>query len=142
MSLFEPEELVGKYWHRLAGSSRSYRGHPEAAVSLDGLQRRLGLLFRACGGDGAIRIAAGAATNSGHRLSFRQALGLGTEMLERPALDSTTMRLPATFDLFPDAGHNKALYEWLAAWFAPADGDAAAPAAGPPANGKQPVGAK
>src|SRR5205085_7132049 len=30
----------------------------------------------------------------------------------------------------------------LAAWFAPADADAATPAAGPPANGKQPVRAK
>jgi len=118
MSLFEPEELVGKYWHRLAGSSRSYRSYPEAAASLTRMQTRLGLLFRACGGAGAIRVVATAATSSGHRLSFRQALGLGTETLERPALDSSTLRLPATIDLFPDPSDNEALYEWLAAWFA------------------------
>jgi len=118
MSLFEPEEVIGKYWHRLIGSSRSYPGHPEAAVSLEGMRTRLGLLFRACGGAGATRIVAGAATSSGHRLSFKQALGLGTETLERPALDSSTLRLPATIDLYPDANDNEALYEWLAAWFA------------------------
>src|SRR6185369_11584520 len=118
MSLFEPEELVGKYWHRLAGSSRSYRSHPEAAASLTRMRTRLGLLFRACGGAGAVRIVATAATGSGHRLNFRQALGLGTETLERPALDSSTLRLPATIDLFPDPSDNEALYEWLAAWFA------------------------
>lgn len=118
MSLFEPEELVGKYWHRLAGSTRSYRSYPEAAASLEGMRTRLGLLFRACGGGGAIRVVAAAPTNSGHRLNFMQALGLGTEMLERPALDASTLRLPATIDLFPDPSDNELVYEWLAAWFA------------------------
>jgi nitric oxide reductase NorD protein len=118
ISLFEPEEMIGKYWHRLVGSSRSYPSHPDAAVSLERMRTRLGLLFRACGGDGAIRIVAGAATNSGHRLSFRQALGLGTETLARPTLDSSSLRLPTEIDLFPDARDNEALYEWLAAWFA------------------------
>jgi nitric oxide reductase NorD protein len=118
MSLFEPEEMIGKYWHRLVGSSRSYRSHPEAAVSLDSMRVRLGLLFRACGGNGAIRIVATAATNSRHRLNFKQAIGLGSETLERPALDESSLRLPATIDVFPDARDNEALYEWLAAWFA------------------------
>lgn len=118
MSLFEPEEMIGKYWHRLVGSSRSYRNHPEAAASLDSMRVRLGLLFRACGGGGAIRIVATAATNSRHRLNLKQALGLGSETLERPALDENSLRLPATIDVFPDARDNEALYEWLAAWFA------------------------
>ena len=118
MSLFEPEEMIGKYWHRVVGSSGSYRRHPEAAVSLDRMRIRLGLLFRACGGDGAIRIVAGAAINSRHRLNFKQALGLGTETLERPILDVSSLRLPAKIDVFPDARDNEALYEWLAAWFA------------------------
>jgi nitric oxide reductase NorD protein len=118
MSLFEPEEMIGAYWHRLIGSSHSYRSHPEAAVSLDSMRIRLGLLFRACGGDGAIRVVASAATNSRHRLNFRQALGLGTETLERPVLDESSLRLPAAIDVFPDVRDNEALYEWLAAWFA------------------------
>lgn len=118
MSLFEPEETVGRYWHRLIGSTRSYRSHPDAAVTLDAMRIRIGMLFRACGGDGAIRIVASAATHSGHRLSLKQAVGLGSELLERPTLDTSTLRLPAQIDLFPDAQDNAALYEWLAAWFA------------------------
>ena len=118
MSLFEPEETIGRYWHRLIGSSRSYRSYPDAAVTLESMRTRIGLLFRAFGGDGAIRIVAGAATHSGHRLSLKQAIGLGAETLERPTLDTSTLRLPAQIDLFPDAQDNEALYEWLAAWFA------------------------
>lgn len=118
MSLFEPEETIGRYWHRLIGSSRSYRGYPDATVTLESMRTRIGLLFRAFGGDGAIRIVAGAATHSQHRLSLKQAVGLGTEALERPTLDTSTLRLPARIDLFPDRRDNEALYEWLAAWFA------------------------
>lgn len=118
MSLFEPEETIGRYWHRLVGSSQSYRSYPEAAVTLDAMRTRIGLLFRACGGDGSIRIVAGAATHSEHRLNLKQALGVGTETLERPTLDTSTLRLPARIDLFPDRQDNEALYEWLAAWFA------------------------
>src|SRR5215468_3964380 len=118
MSVFEPEEMIGHYWHRLVGSSGSYRRHPEAAVLLERMRMRVVLLFRACGGDAAIRIVACAATSSGHRLNFRQAVGLATEMLERPALDSDSLRLPAAIDVFPDVRDNEATYEWLAAWFA------------------------
>jgi nitric oxide reductase NorD protein len=118
MPLFEPEEAFGQYWHRLVGSSRSYRGYPDAAVGLDQLRTRLGLLFRASGGDGAIRIVGSAATASGHRLNLKQALGLGTEMIERPTLDASALRLPGSVDLFSDVKDNEALYEWLAIWFA------------------------
>ncbi len=128
MPLFEPEEAFGQYWHRLVGSSRSYPGHPDAAVALDPLRTRLGLLFRASSGDGAIRIVGSAATASTHRLNLKQALGLGTETLERPSLDTSALRLPGSIDLFADARDNEALYEWLAVWFAHAvppihDGD-------------------
>lgn len=128
MPLFEPEEAFGQYWHRLVGSSRSYRGHADAAVTLDPIRVRLGLLFRAGGGDGAIRIVGSAATASGHRLNLKQALGLGTEMIERPTLDASALRLPGSVDLFAQSKDNEALYEWLAIWFAHAappqqDGD-------------------
>jgi nitric oxide reductase NorD protein len=118
MPLFEPEEAFGQYWHRLVGSSRSYRGHADAAVTLDPIRVRLGLLFRAGGGDGAIRIVGSAATASGHRLNLKQALGLGTEMIERPTLDASALRLPGSVDLFSVSKDNEALYEWLAIWFA------------------------
>jgi nitric oxide reductase NorD protein len=118
MSLFEPEEFVGQYWHRLVGSVRTYRSHPDAAVSLEAMGKRVGILFRAFGGSGAVRIVPAAASHSGHRLNFLQSIGLGTETLERSILDSSTLRLPARIDVFPDSADNEALYEWQAAWFA------------------------
>jgi nitric oxide reductase NorD protein len=115
---FEPEETVGAYWHRLVGGVSTYRRHPDAAVPLDGVRQRLGVMFRALGGSGAVRIVAGFGTESGHRLSLKQKVGLGREAMERPILDASSLRLPSRIDLFPDAADNAALYEWLAAWFA------------------------
>ena len=117
MPLFEPEETVGKYWHRLVGSARTYPRHPDAAVALDSVRGRLGVLFRGLGGSGAIRIVAAAPIESGHRLNLRHRLGIGREKIERAVLDASTLRLPAVIDVFPDRDDNEALYEWLAAWF-------------------------
>ena len=49
MALFEPEETVGKYWHRLIGRASTYPRHPEAAVPLDSMRTRIGVMFRALG---------------------------------------------------------------------------------------------
>ncbi|MBA5775686.1 VWA domain-containing protein [Stappia sp. F7233] len=129
MSIFEPEEFVGEHWHRLIGGVTTYRRHPEASVSLASMRHRLGVLYRALGGDGAIRIAESAPVASRHRLRLVQKVGLGTEKMELPILDEATLRLPGVIDIFPSRTDNEALYEWLAAWFAhaaaplPASGD-------------------
>ncbi len=118
MSILEPEEFVGEHWHRLVGGVSTYRRHPRAAVSLAAMRTRLGVLYRALGGDGAIRIAESAPVASRHRLSLIERIGLGTEKMSLPILDAATLRLPGTIDVFPDRADNEALYEWLAAWFA------------------------
>lgn len=118
MALFEPEETAGKFWHRLIGTSSTYRRHPDAIVALGPLQRRLGVLFRALGGNGAIQIVAGAAEESGHRLNLKQRIGLGRERLGSAVMDDSTLKLPAAIDVFPSRADNEALYEWLIAWFA------------------------
>lgn len=93
MSLFEPEESVGKLWHRLVGGASTYRRHPNAAVQLDAVRGRIGVMFRALGGDGAIRIASGAPLESGHRLNLKQRVGLGREKLDRAVLDDSTLQV-------------------------------------------------
>lgn len=118
MSLFEPEEFVGSHWHRLVGSLTTLPHHPEAAVTLAGLRGRLGVLFRAMGGNGALRLVESAPTVSAHRLSPLRRMGLGAEKMSLAILDSATLRLPAVIDSFPDRSDNVALYEWLVAWFA------------------------
>jgi nitric oxide reductase NorD protein len=117
-SFWEPEEFVGGLWHRLVGNTASYRHHPEAAVRLDDMRVRLGVLFRALGGPGAVRLAAGTAETSHHRLGLRQRLGLDAEKLPRPRYDGVTLQLPDSIDLFEDRSLNAGLYEWLAAFFA------------------------
>ena len=120
-SFWEPEEFVGGIWHRLVGDTSSYPRHPQAAVRLKEVRIRLGVLFRALGGPGAVRLAGGAAEASGHRLGLIQRLGLGTEKLERARYDGVTLQLPVRIDLFPDRADNAALYEWLAAFFVHAE---------------------
>lgn len=121
MALFEPEESVGKVWHRLVGRARTYPRHPEAAVELDAVRGRLGVIFRGLGGSGAIRIVPAAPIESGHRLRFRQRIGLGREKIDRAVLDAATLRLPVRIDVFAERADNEALYEWLVAWFAHAE---------------------
>jgi nitric oxide reductase NorD protein len=116
-SFWEPEEFVGGIWHRLVGNASSYPRHPHAAVRLDEMRIRLGVLFRALGGSGAVRLAGSAAESSGHRLGFMQRLGLGTEKLECARYDGITLQLPDRIDVFPDREDNAALYEWLTAFF-------------------------
>jgi nitric oxide reductase NorD protein len=120
--IWEPEEAIGRFWHRLVGAAASYPRYPEAAVAFRDVRGRLGVYYRALGGPGGVRLAAGAPTASRHRLSLRQRLGLGSEeSLERARFDGDTLSLPERLDCFPDAALNRALYFWLAAWFVHAE---------------------
>lgn len=132
LSLFEPEETIGRHWHRLIGGRSSYPRHPEAAVALEAIRPRLGVFFRGLGGDRGVRLTAAGKASSGHRLALLERIGLGTEKLERPALDGDVLQLPAVLDVFPDAALNERLYEWLAAYFAHAE-----PSGVPPADPMQ-----
>ena len=128
LELFEPEEFIGRHWHRLVGGRSSLPRHPDAAVTLESIRPRLGVFFRGLGGDRGVRLAAAARASSGHRLSVLERIGLGTERLERPALDGDVLQLPAALDVFPDAALNERLYEWLAAYFAHAEAAGEPPA--------------
>ncbi|PWC39381.1 VWA domain-containing protein [Azospirillum sp. TSO35-2] len=121
LEFFEPEETVGRLWHRLIGGRSSYPHHPDAAVTLEAMRPRLSVFFRALGGDRGVRLTAGTATESGHRLPLLDRIGLGTERVERAALDGDVLQLPAAVDLFPDPALNERLFEWLAAYFAHAE---------------------
>ncbi|HEX2944166.1 MAG TPA: protein norD, partial [Rhodopila sp.] len=118
LEFLEPEELVGRHWHRLVASGGSWPRFPEAAVSLEQVQGSLSVFFRGLGGAAGIRIAATGVERSAHRLSFRLRLGLGEESLPRPRLDGVTLLLPERLDVLPETAQNRALYLWLAAFFA------------------------
>jgi nitric oxide reductase NorD protein len=118
LDFLEVEETVGKAWHRLVGRTATYPDHPGHAVTLDEVRGPLAVLFRGLGGEAGVQVSGTVARKSGHRLGWRQTVGLGAERLEQPGRDGATLFLPERIALFPDAALNRALYRWLAAWFA------------------------
>ena len=49
-----------------------------------------------------MQIAGTEARKSGHRLGWRQRIGLGDERLEQPGRDAATLFLPDRIAIFPD----------------------------------------
>lgn len=120
LDFLELEETVGRAWHRLVGATASYPVHAEHAVALADIQGQIAVMFRALGGEAGVQIAPAKARKSGHRLGWRQRIGLGDECLDQPGRDGGTVFLPERIALFPDSDLNATLYRWLAAWFATA----------------------
>ena len=118
LDFLELEETVGRAWHRLIGHVQTWPRHPEHAVHLPAVQPMLAVCFRGFGGEGTVQIATVRGKTSGHRLGWRQRMGLGEEKLTQPARDGSSLMLPATIDLFPDRGLNRDLYVWLSAYMA------------------------
>jgi nitric oxide reductase NorD protein len=118
LDFLELEETVGRAWHRLVGQAASYPTYPDHAATLSECRGELGVMFRALGGEVAVQLVGSSAKVSGHRLGWRQRIGLGEERLQQPGRDAATLFLPERVALFADARLNRALYRWLAAWFA------------------------
>lgn len=110
----EPEEGIGRLWHRWAGGIRSYPDHPGAAVTLREIAPTLAVLFRLAGADPASEVAAISARDSHHRLGLRQRLGTERETLELAQRRESGLLLPARIGLFASAAENRDLYLWLA----------------------------
>jgi nitric oxide reductase NorD protein len=118
LDFLELEETVGRAWHRLVGATASHPVHPEHAVSLAEVQGQIAVMFRAFGGEAGVAFAGANTRKSGHRLGWRQRIGLGDEYLDHPGRDAATVFLPDRIAVFADRDLNAALYRWLAAWFA------------------------
>jgi len=118
LDFLELEETVGRAWHRLVGGTASYPVHAEHAVSLTEVRNRIAIMFRALGGETGVQVASASARRTGHRLGWRQRIGLGDERIEQPGRDAATIFLPDSIAIFADRELNASLYKWLAAWFA------------------------
>jgi nitric oxide reductase NorD protein len=120
LDFLELEETVGRAWHRLVGATASYPVHADEAATLAQVQGQIAVMFRALGGEAGVQIAGARSRKSGHRLGWRQSIGLGDESIDHPGRDGATVFLPDRIALFPDRELNGLLYRWLAAWFATA----------------------
>ena len=112
---WEPEETVGKLWHRYASRLDAPDVHDGARVGLSEVGGRLAILFRGLGGDSAVEIKPVADEISHHRLSLRRRLGTWAESVPRASFDGAALRLPESLAVFPAREANAALYIWLAA---------------------------
>lgn len=108
------EEHVGTLWHRLITLSKT-KHYPEAVISLDNVRRSVAVMFRALGGDGALKIESGTATEYQTQRSWLQRVAGTNKHVELGWRNETVLNLPASIDLFPDKELNRDLYLWLAA---------------------------
>jgi nitric oxide reductase NorD protein len=108
------EEHVGQLWDRLITRAAS-RHYPAAAVRLADISRTAGVLFRALGGDGGLRVEAANATEHGARRSWLQRIAGSQRTVELSWRDDLALRLPAVIDCFAESALNRDLYLWLAA---------------------------
>lgn len=115
LDFLELEETVGKFWHRLVGTTASMPRYPDQAVSFEELKPILATCFRGFGGEPTVQLTPAHARTSRHRLRIRQLVGLGEEKVAGATRDIATAMLPPVIDHFPDRKLNRDLYIWLAA---------------------------
>jgi nitric oxide reductase NorD protein len=108
------EEHVGQLWHRLITRAAA-TGYPPAAVELTEISKAVGVLFRALGGDGGLRVEATTGTAHGARRNWLQRIAGTHQQIELCWRDAEALRLPARIDWFPKKALNRDLYLWLAA---------------------------
>jgi nitric oxide reductase NorD protein len=108
------EEHVGQLWHRLI--TRIARSdHPQARVTLESVHRPVGVMFRALGGDGGLRIQSATTTDYAARRGWLARIaGIDTQV-ELAWRDEQALCLPEAIAVFPDPALNRELYLWLAA---------------------------
>ena len=107
------EEQVGALWHRMV-TRWADNSYPSAAVRLEEVQRSVGVLFRALGGDGGLQVEATEATDHGARRGWLQRIAGSNQSIELAWRDERSLRLPGRLDCFPERELNRDLYLWLA----------------------------
>jgi nitric oxide reductase NorD protein len=108
------EEHVGQLWHSLI-TRLARTDYPEAAVMLEDVRRGVGIMFRALGGDGGLRVEAASASDYQARRGWLQRLAGSQQQVELAWRDAETLRLPERLAVFPDPLLNRDLFLWLAA---------------------------
>ena len=101
------EEFVGGIWDRLI-TRAARREFPEAAVKLVDIEKMLGVLFRALGGDAGLRVTVAAEQRHCARRRLLARIAGSSEKSPHAALDHETLRLPAQIALFAQRGVDRA----------------------------------
>lgn len=115
LDLMEPEETVGNLWHDMASGMAIDVGFPEEAVTLEGLEASLMLLFRALGGSVSVDLVPSPVTVVQHRRRHLRKLGAERDREWIARFDGERLRLPPIIAAFPYRALNRACYFWLIA---------------------------
>ncbi len=108
------EEWVGQWWHRAITRIAATPPNP-ARVLLADMQRSIALLYRAGGGNPAVRVAPAAASrHSGARRWIERVAG-SNQRCAQSRLDPEVLALPPEIAVFDHRQLNHDLYLWLAA---------------------------
>ncbi len=108
------EERIGMLWHRFV-TRLADKSYPDAAVELVSMSRTLAVVFRALGGNPALKIQAGAKTKHRARQTLLQKLAGTQQKADLAWVDHEALRLPLLLNLYPDRETNQSLYFWLTA---------------------------
>ncbi len=108
------EEWVGQWWHKAI--TRIAAAPPNAErVLLADMQRSIALLYRAGGGDPAVRVAPAAASRHGGARRFLERVAGSNQRSAQSRLDPEVLALPPEIGVFNQRALNHDLYLWLAA---------------------------
>ena len=84
---WEPEETVGKLWHKFASRLDAPEAHEGAAIDLSEVGGRLAVMFRGLGGSPSVELRPVSDEVSHHRLGWRRKLGTEAELVPRTSFD-------------------------------------------------------
>jgi len=108
------EEHVGQVWHKFITNS-ARQDYPDKAVYLDDVAKEITLLFKALGGDPAIRVDACQPQKLHTQRSIVQKVAGSGLKIPLTWTDDESIRLPERIAQFDDSHLNHELYLWLAA---------------------------
>ena len=107
------EETVGHWWHQHV-TRWAASGYPAAAVTLAEMERTVGIVFRAAGGAGAVRLAPAALQSHSGARSWLQRLAGSGQRVAQARLAPDVLALPPELSVFSERAMNHDLYLWLA----------------------------
>ncbi len=107
------EEAVGQWWHH-AVTRWAASDFATARVTLPQMERAIGILFRAAGGDSAARLAPAALQKHGGSRGWLQRLAGSGQRSSQARLEPGVLALPAEIATFDAPTLNRDLYLWLA----------------------------
>ena len=107
------EEQVGELWHKLITRVADNQ-HPAAAVFLHDMQKKIGIYFRALGGDSGLQVEIADATANLAPRNLLQRIAGSNARIQLAWRDERSLRLPASIAWFDQPALNADLYFWLA----------------------------